>query len=161
MEHYQAALLRYAARLVDGNEAVQDVVQDSFIRLYRRWREEIAPGPAMAAWLYRTVHNTAVDYLRGRARRRELHARHFENRPAWEPPHHGAALALDEDALRARAALQTLSLRERELVLLKVYEELSYRDISRITGLTTGNVGFILHRAMKKLAEELRRTGAA
>ena len=40
---------------------------------------------------------------------------------------------------------------------LKVYEEKSYREIADETGLTVGNVGFILHSAMKKLAAKLSR----
>ena len=42
---------------------------------------------------------------------------------------------------------------------LKVYEEKSYKEIGEITGLSTGNVGYILHHAMKKLAKELRKEG--
>lgn len=49
-----------------------------------------------------------------------------------------------------------LNHREQQLVILKVYEEKSYREISGITGLTVGNVGYILHHAMKKLARHLR-----
>ena len=57
---------------------------------------------------------------------------------------------------QAAVALQTLSLREQQLVILKVYEEKSYREISDITGLTVSNVGYVLHHAMKKLARELK-----
>ena len=48
-----------------------------------------------------------------------------------------------------------LSDKEREVVLLKVYEEMSYKEISVATGLSETNVGFILHSAMKKLATSL------
>ena len=50
------------------------------------------------------------------------------------------------------AALKKLSLREQQLVILKVFEQKSYREISEITGLTESNVGYILHHAMKQLA---------
>jgi DNA-directed RNA polymerase specialized sigma24 family protein len=46
------------------------------------------------------------------------------------------------------------------MVILKVYEEKSYKEISEITGLSVSNVGYILHFAMKKLAEELKKTSA-
>ena len=58
-------------------------------------------------------------------------------------------------AENAAEALSRLSVRERQLVVLKVYEEKSYKEIAEITGLTVGNVGFILHTAIKKLAAML------
>ena len=51
-----------------------------------------------------------------------------------------------------------MSERERQLVILKVYEEKSYNEISEITGLTSSNVGYILHHAMKTLAAILRKS---
>ena len=65
---------------------------------------------------------------------------------------------MSADAEQASAALQTLGLREQQLVILQVYEEKSYREISDITGLTVSNVGYILHHAMKKMAAELAKT---
>ena len=47
----------------------------------------------------------------------------------------------------------------RALIVLKVYEERSYKEIAEIAGLSVGNVGFILHTAMKKLAAVLERGG--
>ena len=71
----------------------------------------------------------------------------------------GQGFEISEDAERAAQALQTLSLREQQLVVLKIYEDKSYAEISEISGLTVGNVGYILHYAMKKLAAELRKHG--
>jgi RNA polymerase sigma-70 factor (ECF subfamily) len=45
------------------------------------------------------------------------------------------------------------------LVRLKFHDDLSYKDIAARTGLTTGNVGFILHHALKTIAAELAKTG--
>ena len=64
---------------------------------------------------------------------------------------------MSDQALGAAEALRRLGDRERELVVLKVYEEKSYKEIAEITGLTVSNVGFILHTAMKKLATMLSK----
>ena len=53
-----------------------------------------------------------------------------------------------------------MSLREQQLVILKVYEEMSYKEISEITDLTVSNVGYILHHAMRKMADALKKTKA-
>jgi RNA polymerase sigma-70 factor (ECF subfamily) len=155
VRHYEAPLLRYAARVLNDPDGAQDVVQDSFIRLLRRWKGDMVPDTRMANWLYRVVHNRAVDRVRRTARRSLLHRRAAAEQEQIIPPDRGAAFAVSDRALRAAAALQSLDLRERQLVVLRVYEEKSYREIGAITGLSTGNVGYILHHAMRKLARAL------
>jgi len=152
---YEGALLRYAARVLGNPNAAEDVVQNTFIRLFRKWNDAFEPSPQLSSWLYRVAHNCAVDHLRREARRRDLHHRQAGEQAEFAPPDRGTAFRIGEAAARAAAALQTLSLRERQLVVLKVYEEKSYREIGDITGLTVSNVGYILHHAMKKLAAAL------
>lgn len=156
VSEYEAVLLRYAARILQDYDAAQDVVQDAFIRLFRNWQEELRPSPQVSSWLYRVVHNCAVDHLRKVSRRRLLHLRHSAERSDIVPPDRGDAFRLSEAAEHAVTALHALSLREQQLVILKVYEEKSYKEIGDITGLTVGNVGYILHHAMRKMAEHMK-----
>ncbi|NQU39990.1 MAG: sigma-70 family RNA polymerase sigma factor [Lentisphaerae bacterium] len=155
VRHYEAQLLRYAARLLNDPDAAQDVVQDSFIRLLHRWKGEMVPEGRMTNWLYRVAHNCAVDHVRKSARHSLLHRRASEEQSDSVPPNRGEGFEISDAAARAAAALQTLDLRERQLVVLRIYEEQSYKEISAITGLAVGNVGYILHHAMKKLAQAL------
>lgn len=156
---YEAPLLRYAGRIVARRDTAQDVVQDTFIRLFHHWPDEMSPSPQMATWLYRVAHNRAVDLLRGEARLRLLHLRHAEEQDEAVPADRGSGFGVSDEAARAATALQALNLREREIVVLKVYEEKSYKEIAEIMGLTPTNVGYILHHAMRKLAAELGNTG--
>ena len=158
VSEYEAPLLRYASRLLMNSDLAQDVVQNTFIRFFRRWKDVMEPSPQVSSWLYRVAHNCAVDILRSESRRKAMHEKHAEDRIDFHPPDRGRGFRISEAAARAAAALQTLSLRERELVVLKVYEEKSYKEIGEIMGLTVSNVGYILHHAMKKLAAELNRT---
>jgi RNA polymerase sigma factor (sigma-70 family) len=153
---YEGALLRYAGRLLRRSDAAQDVVQDVFIRFYRSWTAELAPSPQVSSWLYRAAHNRAIDILRKEGRLSLLHARQAAESEDTVAPDRGAGFRVSDEAARAAGALRVLSVRERELVILKVYEEKSYKEIAEIMGLTVTNVGFILHHAMKKLAAELR-----
>jgi len=158
VSHYEIRLIRYVSRIVNSDDVAQDIVQDTFIRLFRKWQDTLEPGPKISSWLYRVAHNRAVDYIRKQSRRHELHQRHAGEQPDFAPPDRGAGFRIGEDAARAAAALDTLNEREQQLVILKVYEEKSYKEISEITGLTTSNVGYILHHAMKKMAAVLRKT---
>jgi len=153
---YESQLLRYATRLLGNNDAAQDVVQDAFIRLYRTWEDEMLAGPKISSWLYRVVHNCAVDMMRKLHRRQLLHLKHAEEKGEnVEMPRLTAKPEVSEAAEKAANALKKLTDREKQLVILKIYEDKSYREISEITGLTAGNVGYILHYAMKKLAEAI------
>lgn len=160
VQAYEAPLLRYAARILRDRDAAQDVVQNTFLRFLRQWKESWEPAPALSGWLYRVTHNGAVDHVRRESRRHLLHHRHAECEPQDLPPDRGAAFRLSDEAAAAARALRQLSLRDQQLVILKVYEEKSYREISEITGLTVSNVGYILHHAMKKLAAALEPTPA-
>ncbi len=157
VSEYESALLRYAARILRDHNAAQDVVQNTFIKLFTAWKEELAPSPKLSSWLYRVTHNCAVDYLRKESRKHFLHMRHAEEIPSFAPANRGGGFRVSEEAELAEKALRSLSLREQQMVILKVYEEKSYREISEITDLTVGNVGYILHHAMKKMAEELKK----
>jgi RNA polymerase sigma-70 factor (ECF subfamily) len=159
MSTYETRLLRYAARIAGDATAAEDIVQETFIRLVAKWRGPLEPGPSLSSWLYRVAHNCAVDYVRRESRASLFHRQHAEDQISMADPELPDSDAPSEDALRAANALRSLSDRERQLVVLKVMEDKSYREIAEITGLSTGNVGYILHHAMKKLTAAAGPTG--
>lgn len=156
VSEYEKPLLRYAGRILRDPNAAQDVVQETFVRLFRRWTDPMEPSGKLSSWLYRVAHNCAVDYVRKESRRRLLHLRQGEGAEAFAMPDRGKGFRISEGAEKATVVLASLSLREQQLVILKIYEEKSYKEISEITGLTVSNVGYILHYAMKKMAAMLR-----
>jgi len=160
MSAYETRLLHYAARIAGDPTAAEDIVQDTFIRLVAKWRGPLEPGPSLSSWLYRVAHNCAVDHVRRESRASVFHREHSEDQMSTAGPESPEADAPSADALRAANALRTLSDRERQLVVLKVMEDKSYREIAEITGLSMGNVGYILHHAMKKLTAAVGRAGA-
>jgi RNA polymerase sigma-70 factor (ECF subfamily) len=156
MNEYEAALLRYAGRLVNNPVAAQDVVQNVFIKFYRGGYFESVEGSRLKAWLFRVTHNEAVDHVRREARLHRLHELHAE-----QTPHHAASGACDETSAAERhqlvlKCLDRMHPRERQVVLLRLEEGLSYREIAEVTGRTTGNVGYILFHAIRKLGEKLK-----
>ena len=157
VSRYEEQLLRYASRIVGGSDAAQDIVQNTFIKLFKKWTETLEPSPKLSSWLYRVAHNCAVDYIRKESRHHLLHLQHAEEIDNFIPPNRGAGFNIGENAERAAATLRILNSREQQLVILKIYEEKSYKEISAITGLTVTNIGYILHHAMKKMAAELKK----
>src|SRR5205823_8099210 len=81
------------------------------------------------------------------------------NDPADSQPLPDEQIARWEGIGLVRLVLETLDGRSRELIRLRFNEDLSYKEISGRTGLTVGHVGYILHHALKDIADELARKG--
>jgi RNA polymerase sigma factor (sigma-70 family) len=156
----ESPLLAYALRLLDDMALAEDIVQDAFLKLQTRLGEVREPR----RWLYRTVHNQALNQRRSLRKIVPLTPTPEESgRPAQDPPD---PLPLPDEQLArlesiglVRLSLQSLDPRSRELVQLKFGEDLSYKDISSRTGLTIGHVGYLLHHALKAIAAELAKAG--
>jgi RNA polymerase sigma-70 factor (ECF subfamily) len=160
MAEHESALLRYATRLVNDPNAAQDVVQDVFLKLLRGWTDGAKPARSLTSWLYRVTHNVAVDYIRRESRLKILHRAHLEASPDTAPPQQHTELE-KRDALRVTLEhVRQLEPSEQQVVILRLQEGMSYQQISEITGESEGNVGFILHHAVKKLSKSLAREGA-
>lgn len=159
----EAPLLGYGLRLTGELGLAEDVVQEAFMKLHSHFKEVRAPR----RWLYRTVHNLALNQRRRTSKLVSLNAAtgtENENFPVTADTADPAPLP-DEQISRlegiglVRLSLETLDERSRELVRLKFNDELSYRDISARTGMSVSNVGYILHNALKTIAGELAKTG--
>ena len=158
----EAPLLGYALRYAGDRAQAEDVVQEAFMKLHAQFESVEKPRP----WLYRTVHNLALNQRRAAGKTVSLEKfSDGENSAAADTA--DPALLPDEQIIRlegigqVRISLETLDERSRELIRLKFNEELSYKDIAARTGLTAGNVGFILHHALRTIAGELAKTGVA
>ena len=156
----ESPLLNYSLRLVGEFSLAEDMVQEAFMQLHARFDQVRQPRQ----WLYRTVHNLALNHRRQADKIVPL------DRPAQDGAPPGTDTTdpqplPDEQIARwegiglVRLSLETLDDRSRELVRLKFNENLSYREISARTGLTIGHVGYLLHHALKDIADALAKNG--
>jgi RNA polymerase sigma-70 factor (ECF subfamily) len=162
MTEHESGLLRYAARLVNNPDTAQDVVQNVFIKLYRSWPEGMKPSPKLKSWLYSVTHNEAVDTIRRESRLKLLHEKHAgdpaANTQCADGVHCNAASDDDRRAV-VMQYVRKLHPRQQQVLLLRLEEGLSYSEISAVTGRSEGNVGNLLHHAVKELAARLKRAG--
>src|SRR5512136_3099941 len=152
----ESPLLCYALRLAGDPGAAEDIVQEAFMRLHAQFDEVREPR----RWLYRTVHNLALNHRRQAGKIVPLGPPGDDGSPATDDTTDPQPLP-DEQIARwegiglVRLSLETLDDRSRELIRLKFNEELSYKEISARTGLNIGHVGYLLHHALKAVADEL------
>lgn len=160
VSRYQDSLVRFVAGFLQDEGAAQDIVQETFIRVARRPRKLLGVRNPHN-WLLRVARNLSVDHLRSAIRHRK-HARQYARERSDVVDEVVVAEAEREEIRsRVRREIQRLSPRLRELMLLKVQEGKTYREIAEITGLSVTNVGYLLHRAMKVLSGRLRDLGEA
>lgn len=151
MANYEGPLLRYVIRMVKDRHIAEDIVQETFIRLFRKQPQPFKISPAISTWLYKVAHRCTIDYLRKIRRQTAL----LKKMAQFQEEEMYIQNESTDNTEIIMNALDRLSSRQKELIILKVFEEKSYKEISQITGLSISNVGYILHNAMKKLTKIL------
>jgi RNA polymerase sigma-70 factor (ECF subfamily) len=152
----ESPLLSYALRLTEAVSVAEDCVQEAFMKLQAQFKEVREPK----RWLYRTVHNLALNHQRQSRKIIPLDANSPGGEEAADPrPLPDEAIVRSEGIGLVRLTLETLDERSREVIRLKFTEDLSYKEISARMGLKTGYVGYLLHHALKSMADELARNG--
>lgn len=142
-------LVRLATLLVDDQGSAEEVVQDAFVAMARRGPHGLDDPEA---YLRTAVLNGARSTLR----RRRVRRRHLRSvdRPAVSPGADHDVLA-DEDARLVLAALRQLSERQREVLVLRYWADLSEAEIADALGISAGSVKTHAHRGTAALARIL------
>ncbi len=153
---HEEPLLRYVHRLLGNENLAQDVVQEAFIRLIREARRLRKPDD-LSNWLYRVCRNVCIDLARKEARMRKTHERAAVC--AGEGCAGGDPVERQEIQTIVSRELDKLPANQREVLILRVQQRKSYNEISRITGLSSGNVGYLVHHGLKDLAQRLKAVG--
>lgn len=155
LDQYESNLIAYTAGILNGDyERARDVVQDSLLKLYLTDPEKVREN--LKAWLFTVCRNRALDILRKDHRLDLGNEDALEGAVSFQPD---PAENADSQELHAKIweLVDKLRPNQREVIRLKFMHDCSYQQIADVTGLTVGNVGFIMHVAIKKLRELLNR----
>lgn len=149
---HEAALRRYATRLLRDESRANDVVQEALLALGRQPEgERKALRSRLASWLFTVCRRKALNVLRDERRLGPLD----EAPPALSPDASPAsAMARSEDRGQLLAMVARLPERQREVLRLRYHEGLSYQGISDVTGCSVSHVGVILHSALQALRRD-------
>lgn len=142
-------LIRFALMLVGDQGTAEDVVQEAFLGLYRGWHRVDDPGNALP-YLRTAVLNGARSVHRSRRRALARLLRSVQHDP---PVWSAEAAAMDRADRRAvLAAVARLPRRQREVLALRYYLDLSEQEIAGILGVARGTVSSTAARALAALA---------
>ena len=148
---YQAhalSLARLALLMLGDRDAAQDVVQDAFLGLYRRW-DKLASADAAPAYLRASVLNGCRTLLKRRSRP-ALHAAEASLDSAEETLMHS------EEQRAILAAIRRLPARQREALVLRYYLDMSEDQAARVMGVSRGTVKAATSRAVAAIGRMLK-----
>lgn len=146
-------LVGLASLFVDDRESAEEVVQDAFLTLHRRWRLLRDPSAAVA-YLNKCVVNGGRDHLR-RKQRRAAAAPRINDRAETAFPSAEQYAATHDQSHRIWREIQHLPRRQREVVVLRYYLDQSEAEIAETLGMSRGSVKTHASRGLATLAQRL------
>lgn len=147
---WEGRLLRYACRYVKA-EVAAEIVQEAFLRAWR------APANIVGhekEWLFHVCRNLAIDHLR-----REKRVVLLVEEGGVLVPETEESLQRHEELTHLQRLAAALPPAQREVVRLKFQEEMSYQEISRVTGHSVSYVGVLIHLAMTAIRKQAQKIG--
>lgn len=153
LERYERPLIRYAARITGNVELARDVVQDTFLQLCEADRAKV--DGHLAAWLYTVCRNRALDVRRKEDRMDSLPDGQADSVQSSDPEP-SAIAAGNETYGMVLEAVSTLPENQQEAFRLKFQDEMTYREISQVMGISLGMVSRLVAGALSDLREQLR-----
>ncbi len=160
LREHQSWLRSVVLARVGEPQAVDDVMQEVAVAVVAN-RAPLADSRKLAPWLYQIAVRQSLLYRRKHGRRRKLVDRYAVRLQPKESdsrsPDPLQWLLAEEQAEQVRFAMQELSGRDREILLLKYHHGWSYREISAHLHISESAVEARLHRARKRLRDHLAR----
>jgi RNA polymerase sigma-70 factor (sigma-E family) len=155
-EEYAASawptLYRYAFLLAGNHADAEDIAQQTLMKAYRSW-SRVKDSDSPSAYLRRMLTNTYLSQRRPKRRRLEL----LTDAPPPDPGH--APVSGPEERLMLWPHVTSLPPRQRAVIVLRYYEDLSEQEIADALGCSRGNVKSTAHHALKALRAALGPDG--
>jgi len=155
-DRHEAQTFNLILRLAGDRQTAQDLMQETFTRVWTMARTFDPARGSFKSWLF----TIALNLTRSEMAKKRYAVRHVEAEEAdglvsrEDGP--DVLLARSEDGRRVAAALGGLDPLLREVVVLKVYHQLKFREIAEMTGTPEGTLKARFHRAVAALREVLR-----
>jgi len=160
VEQYQVVVRNMCAGIIKDRHEAEDIAQEVFVEVYRsinNFREE----SRLSTWIYRIAVNKSLNHNRKKERHRWLKpvedffvgGRTAEDLdPGSHPSHH---LENRQRSHYLHMAMDTLPENQRVAFVLNKYDDLSYKEISEVMGLSLSGVESLIHRAKVNLQKKL------
>jgi RNA polymerase sigma-70 factor (ECF subfamily) len=156
-ERYHKKLYAYLMRLLDSKEDAEEIVQESFIKIWEK-REEFIEGYSFDAFLFTIAKNTFLNFTREKVNRRVFED-HFQIINEMESDKTDDYVIFKETREIIRLIIDDMPPRRREVFIMRKIEGLSRKEISEKLGISIITVDSHLLKANNYLKDELKKYG--
>jgi RNA polymerase sigma-70 factor, ECF subfamily len=146
-ERHSPGLFRYAVRLLGDNDLAEECVAETFSRLLQAVQKGSGPREHVQAYLYRIAHNWITDFYRTRPADESLNYEIQDDRQ--ENP--AAIAASNDEQEKVRRALLQLSYEQRQVIMLRFFEDWPHHEVADLLGKTPEATRAIQSRALAML----------
>ena len=160
MSDFEIPLTKFAVSILGDLEQARDVVQDTFLKLYKQDPEKVRQK--VKSWLFTVCRNHCYDLIKRNRKTSNLEEDEIsyiassEDNPFQVISFSEGRKVIDEKIKILYSLIEELPARQREVMRLKFQANLSYKEIAETIGISTSNVGFVMHSALKKLREDMK-----
>lgn len=154
VRQHSKELFGYLCRFVGNRSHAEDILSDVFVRLIEQYRKTGDEPFAWRPWLYRVATNCALSHLRKQKIRSFVPFAGKEDVPESVPSPQQLA-EMSNEASVIRSAIEKLSHKHRSILIMHVYQEMSYEEIARTLAISLGTVKSRISEAKTKIRDIL------
>ena len=157
---HKSAILNFSLRILDNRADAEDITADVFVSLFSR-KYVFHPEAKFSTWLYTIARNRSIDQLRKRKGMMSFWMKTQDGAESkeWEVEDKNAFSQKDLEKKEAgemvQKAIQQLPLEQKEAIILREYQSLSYQQISQILDCSLEKVKILIFRGREQLRETL------
>lgn len=155
--HYFRIIYNLIYVQVRNAETADDIVSETFFKVSRSLSNFDKNRASFSTWINRIAQRTLIDFFRSQGRNQETDWDDDFDAPSSPNEQPEQQILKDENKKLLLKALEKLSPRERQIVTMKYFDDMSNVEIAEALDLTATNVGIILFRAMGKLKNSLKK----
>lgn len=166
VERFERPLIQFIVRYVDDRSLAEDLFQETFLRVLKNL-QTYRPEGAFSTWLYTIARNLCLDHIKhvrkvkmtsmdapvGEEGGKVLYLQDVLKDGGMAPEDRAE---LTEEEQRVRECVSQLPAVKKEALILRVYHNLSYKEIAEITDCPVGTAKFRVHEAMQALGDLVR-----
>ncbi len=161
VQRYQPRVLQLVYRYVHDTDTALDLVQDIFFKIFRNL-VKFKGDSKFSSWLFRIAVNDCIDHLRRIKVRREQSLNHYQDSgfDVADPDENQDILAqyeAEDERQKVRRAMEQLPVKQKTIVVMKVYQDMTFDQISEILEEPVSTVKSRLYKALNTLGGLIRR----
>lgn len=154
MELFQRPLYFHIRQMVEDHDDADDILQNTFIKAWR-FIDGFRAESSLKTWVWRIATNECLTLIEQRKKQARADLRDIENN-LGHSEQVSSPLKGEDIQKRLEAAIATLPDKQRQVLLLKYYDEMKYSEMAEMLGGTEGSLKASFHHAVKKIENYLQ-----